>query len=80
MTTYDPVARKDAYARQIARRERDARDAVLCATCGFARSNVIHETDREHAPEGLDYYTHVPFCEFVSTMPWRVMTARESQS
>lgn len=66
-----------AYLRRQARKERDARDSVLCATCGSARINVIHETDREHAPEGLAYYADLPFCEFTSTMPWRVTSARE---
>ena len=67
----------DRYIERVARKERYARDATPCATCGHVRMNVIRETDREHAPEGLDYYADVPFCEFVSTMPWRVTTARE---
>ncbi|HSW43512.1 MAG TPA: hypothetical protein VLM76_13475 [Patescibacteria group bacterium] len=57
----DPMS---AYARRKARRERQAHDYAKCARCGHARVNVIHETDREHAPEGLDYYADVPFCEF----------------
>lgn len=52
------------YQRQKARRERDALDSQKCARCGHARINVIHETDRENAPEGLAYYADVPFCEF----------------
>lgn len=67
----------DTYLRRNARKERSARDHVVCATCGYIRANVIHETDREHAPEGLDYYADVPFCAFVSTMLWRVTTARD---
>jgi len=35
-----------------------------CARCGHVRNHVTHETDRANAPEGLDYYTDVPFCEF----------------
>jgi hypothetical protein len=72
-----PDTFKSAYHRRNERRERDSRDSVKCAACGYYRINVIHETDREHAPEGLDYYADVPFCAFVSTMPWRVTTARD---
>jgi hypothetical protein len=54
-------------ARSKARREQKAHDYAKCARCGYARINVRHETDREHAPEGLDYYADVPFCEFLAT-------------
>jgi hypothetical protein len=45
MSKYDPVAAHANYARKVARHEREARDSVVCARCGFARCNVIHETD-----------------------------------
>ncbi len=54
----------------IRRRERESqrfREMELCGRCGYARINVVHETDREHAPEGLAYYADVPFCEFRPT-------------
>jgi hypothetical protein len=47
-----------------ARKSRESRDLEECGRCGYARLNVRHETDREHAPEGLEYYADVPFCEF----------------
>jgi hypothetical protein len=65
-----------AYTERQARKRRWEMDFVKCATCGQARINVIHETDREHAPEGPDYYADVPFCEFASTEPWKVTSAR----
>ena len=54
------------------------RQAIRCANCGLSRSNVVHETDREHAPEGLAYYADVPFCDFASTRPDIVTAAREA--
>ncbi|HSW43517.1 MAG TPA: hypothetical protein VLM76_13500 [Patescibacteria group bacterium] len=55
---------ESAYLRRKARLEREAYHSAKCSHCGHARINVIHETDREHAPEGLAYYADVPFCEF----------------
>lgn len=43
------------------------RDLERCGLCGYARDNVRHERDREHAPEGLAYYADVPFCPFQKT-------------
>lgn len=56
------------YQRQRERRKRDLHDSEKCARCGYARINVIHETDREHAPEGLAYYADIPFCEFTPSI------------
>jgi len=59
----------EARARQARnRRGREAAErhnAEPCRRCGQTRSNVVHETDRAHAPEGLDYYVGVPFCAFL---------------
>lgn len=56
-----------AYQRKVRRAEREERDMERCGRCGYARINVVHETDREHAPEGLSYYSDIPFCEFLPT-------------
>ena len=71
---------RESMRRLTERRARWARNAVRCSACGFARSNVIHETDREHAIGGLAYYADVPFCEFVSSQPDVVTTARDGDA
>ena len=56
----------ELHAIRGVRKARDASGPETCGRCGYARQNVRHETDREHAPEGLAYYADVPFCEFLT--------------
>lgn len=57
----------ERHAIRVERKAEEVRGSEECGRCGYARRNVRHETDREHAPEGLAYYADVPFCDFLPT-------------
>jgi hypothetical protein len=64
---------------RLARAEYRRLISEKCARCGLTRNNVVHEDDRRNAPEGLDYYADVPFCDFLSSAPRGVESVSESR-
>ncbi|HEX5467032.1 MAG TPA: hypothetical protein VFW92_10215 [Candidatus Limnocylindrales bacterium] len=65
--TFGESASERSRRNRLNRLDRKAYEAFMdmdCARCGLTRRNVRHETDREHAPEGPEYFDGVPFCEF----------------
>lgn len=62
--------REAAHRRYLNKLDRQlfwALASQACLRCGQVRANVIHELDREHSPEGPEYFADVPFCEFLES-------------
>lgn len=62
------AARRERMRRDRKERwDRWDREMEQCAMCALARTNVVHQQDPEHSPEGAAYHAGFAHHEFAPT-------------